>query len=359
MCSQLSDPLIAWYQDQARELPWRNNSNPYAIWVSEIMLQQTRVDTVIPYYQRWMQRFPEVVDLAEASLHEVLVMWEGLGYYQRGRNLHRAASIILTEYGGELPHDLNNLKKLPGIGEYTAGAIASIAFGMDIPVLDGNIRRVLARIYNITEPVKSPQVENRLLDLAMADLPKRRAGVYNQALMDLGALICTPRNPSCQSCPINHLCRAYQLGIQAQLPIKLPKLKIPHRNATAAIIFRDDQVLITQRPNKGLLGGLWEFPGGKQLPKEDMKSCLYREIHEEIGIEIAIGDLIGIYQHAYTHYRVTLHAYCCHIVSIEKPQPLRVQDLRWVNISKLDEYPMGKLDRSIATQIQQETSCTS
>ncbi|MGD9094125.1 MAG: A/G-specific adenine glycosylase, partial [Anaerolineales bacterium] len=186
MTSEFANLLLNWYAEHARDLPWRGRVDPYAIWVSEIMLQQTRVETVIPYYQRWMARFPTVKDLAQSSQQKVLSVWEGLGYYSRARNLHRAAQIVMDQYGGELPADRTLLLKLPGIGHYTAGAIASIAFGLDEPALDGNIRRVLARAFDVNAPVRSKQGEQRLWELATEHLPTGRAGAYNQALMDLG-----------------------------------------------------------------------------------------------------------------------------------------------------------------------------
>lgn len=348
----LATPLLTWYDQNARELPWRGVNDPYAVWVSEIMLQQTRVDTVIPFFQRWMREFPTISDLAQASLQRVLAVWEGLGYYGRARNLHKAAQIIQAEYGGTLPDDMGSLRKLPGIGKYTAGAIASIALGRDEPALDGNIRRVLARIFSMDEPVRSPQGERRLWGLAAAHLPTRKAGDYNQAMMDLGALICTPRKPQCSICPLSHLCQAYAQGIQEALPVIPRKPTIPHHIVTAAIIRQDDQVLIAQRPTQGLLGGLWEFPGGKVQAGEDLVTCLRREIMEELAAEIAIHEPAGVYQHAYTHFRVTLHAFYCTLIKASQPRTVQVKDLRWVSIPQLFDYPMGKIDRQISKDLQ-------
>jgi len=343
--------LLNWYQHYARELPWRNHPDPYRIWVSEVMLQQTRVDTVIPYFLDWMDRFPTISALAEASQQEVLAVWEGLGYYSRARNLHRAAQIVVRDYSGALPGDLHALRKLPGIGRYTAGAIASIAFGLDEPAMDGNIRRVLARLFDVSEPEKSPAGERRLWELAAGNLPPGQAGDYNQALMDLGATICTPRDPDCTRCPLVEMCQAYALGIQEQRPVVMPRRSIPHIIVTAAIIQHQKQVLIAQRPLNGLLGGMWEFPGGKLNPGEDLVACLKREICEELGIEIIVEDAFGTYRHAYTHFRVTLHAFCCRLAGAALPQVLQVQDIRWVDVRELAGYPMGKIDRQIASQL--------
>jgi A/G-specific adenine glycosylase len=315
------------------------------------MLQQTRVETVQPYFQRWMERFPTLHALASASQQDVLAAWEGLGYYSRARNLHRAAQIVRDEHGGELPRDVESLRKLPGIGRYTAGAIASIAFGMDEPALDGNIRRVLARIFDVAEPARSPVGERRLWELAAANLPPGRAGEYNQALMDLGATICTPRSPDCPHCPVAAWCQARALGIQEQRPVLDARPETPHYLVTAAVIRRGEQVLITQRPSAGLLGGLWEFPGGKIQPGEDLAACLRREIREELGVEIEVGGWLGIFRHGYTHFRVTLHAYSCLLTNGQQPQPLKADALRWVSPHELPNYPMGKIDRQIANLI--------
>ena len=314
------------------------------------MLQQTRVETVIPYFKRWMQRFPTISELASSSLQEVLGVWEGLGYYGRARNLHKASRIVMLEYGGQLPGDVKSLRKLPGIGRYTAAAIASIAFNRDEPTLDGNIRRVLARFFNVTEDARSRMGEQRLWQLAGQHLPAGHAGEYNQALMDLGASICSPKSPGCKQCPLEASCLARSLAIQEQRPVLLPKPAIPHFIVTAAVICRDQRVLITCRPPKGLLGGMWEFPGGKQQHDEDLPTCLRREIGEELGVEIEVGSQLGVYRHAYTHFRVTLHAFWCILLKGE-PHPIQVVDMRWVRLDELSQYPMGKIDRQISQNL--------
>lgn len=210
---ELSRRLLAWYDREQRRLPWRGHPDAYAVWVSEIMLQQTRVETVIPYFERWMQRFPTIQSLAQASQQEVLGLWEGLGYYSRARNLHKAAQVVVEHFGGQLPQERAGLEKLPGIGAYTAGAIASIAFGRDEAALDGNIRRVLARVFAIRTPARSPAGEKELWDLARRCLPPGRAGDYNQALMDLGSALCTPRSPQCMLCPLLAICAGQKLGL--------------------------------------------------------------------------------------------------------------------------------------------------
>lgn len=345
-----SSLLLSWYAGHARQLPWRGNPDPYSIWVSEVMLQQTRADTVIPYFDRWMRRFPSLEALASASQQEVLTAWEGLGYYGRARNLHRAAQMLVRENHSMLPDEVSQLRKLPGIGPYTAAAIASIAFGKDEPTLDGNIRRVLARFFNLTEDVRSASSERKLWQLAADHLPAGQAGEYNQALMDLGAVICTPKSPACERCPLQDACQAKALGLQEQRPVHAPKAAIPHRVVTAAVISRDGQVLIACRPSHGLLGGMWEFPGGKLQDGEDLLACLHREIREELGAEIEIGELLGEYHHAYTHFRVTLYAYHCTLLKGE-PKAIQVADVRWVPENELGQYPMGKIDRQISRRL--------
>ncbi len=351
MNAEIARRLLDWYDRHARPLPWRDRTaDPYAVWVSESMLQQTRVETVIPYYQRWMERFPTLAALAAASEQDVLRAWEGLGYYSRARNLHRAAQQVMTRFGGALPAGRTELESLPGVGRYTAGAIASIAFGLDEPALDGNIKRVYARLFDVEIPARSPEGEKRLWALAREHLPPGRAGDFNQALMDLGATICTPRNPSCLLCPLGELCQARALGLQEERPVMEARAPIPHYTVTAAVLHRNGSVLIARRPSHGLLGGLWEFPGGKLEPGESLPQGLAREIREELGAEIEVGAPVGVYQHAFTHFRITLHAFHCRVTGGE-PRPLEASELRWVPPADLARFPMGKVDRQISQEL--------
>ena len=351
MTCQFSHLLLEWYRQHARTLPWRCSSDPYAIWVSEIMLQQTQVDTVIPYYTRWMQYFPNVQILAEADEQVVLKIWEGLGYYSRARNLHKAARMVVSKYGGALPVEPPVLQTLPGIGPYTAGAISSIAFGRDAAALDGNIKRVYARLFGVEDPINSPEGVRRLEALAEQALPAGEAGDYNQALMDLGSSICTARNPVCDNCPIANCCAAFHAGRQNELPVKVSKPRIPHYTVTAAVIKKDGKILLARRPENGLLAGLWEYPGGKLEKGEDLHGCLKREIHEELGIDIDLGGRIGIYKHAYTHFKVTLYAFHAEILDHGAPQPLEASELYWADVEELQSFPMGKIDRMISNDL--------
>lgn len=347
----ISQPLLEWYAIYARQLPWRDHPDPYAIWISEIMLQQTRVETVMDYFTNWMQVFPDIETLANSSEQDVLRQWEGLGYYSRARNIHKTARILQSEFNGHLPADPQTLQKLPGIGRYTAAAITSIAFGVDQAALDGNIRRILARIFDISLPIRTPAAEKLFWELAEENLPAGQAGDYNQALMDLGATICLPGKPKCLLCPLQQHCLAFERGVQEMRPVIPKKNPIPHYIVTAAILQRDQRYLIAQRPAKGLLGGLWEFPGGKQEENETLPAALQREIVEELGCEISVNAQFGEYQHAYTHFRVTLHAFICSVVNGE-PQPIEASQLAWVPLQQLSDYPMGKIDRQIAEQLR-------
>ena len=349
--TEISDKILQWYEDHGRKLPWRGHPDPYAVWVSEIMLQQTRVETVIPYFERWMIRFPSITDLANATEGEVLSLWEGLGYYSRARNLHKAARLVVNGHGGELPRDLPSLRKLPGIGRYTAGAIASMAFGLDEATLDGNLRRIFARVFDVAQPADAPAGQKLLWGLAQENLPAGRAGDYNQALMDLGAIICLPRNPTCLLCPLSELCKARIGGIQEQRPVLKLRPKIPQYTVTAAVLQREGKVLLAKRPSKGLLGGMWEFPGGKVEEGETLEVCLGREIREETGAEIRVGEAFGIYRHAYTHFSITLHAFFCELIAGE-PRAIEATELAWVKPMELNNYPMGKVDRQIARRLQ-------
>jgi A/G-specific adenine glycosylase len=350
--------LLAWYAEHARDLPWRRQRVPYAVWVSEVMLQQTRAETVVPYYLRWMDRFPTVETLAAASRDEVLGIWEGLGYYRRAHNLHQAAHILVAEHDGKLPGEVDELRHLPGIGPYTAAAIAAIAFNRDVIAIDGNLRRVISRLIDLAIDPRSAEGERHLRSWALRELPSGQSSVFNQALMDLGAMVCVPRRPNCGVCPLTWSCLAFQQGVQDARPVRSPRKKIPHITAAAAVLRRGERVLIGRRPEGVLLGGLWEFPGGRLEPEESLESCLRREICEEIGVEVEVGVSLGAFNHAYTHFRVTVHAFECKLIRGD-PQAIEHSEVRWVSPERLREYPMGKIDRAIAHTILEDTDQSS
>lgn len=339
---EFTELILEWYANHARVLPWRGHPDPYAVWVSEIMLQQTRVDTVIPYFERWMRLFPTIEALAKATLQQVLSAWEGLGYYSRARNLHKSAREVFDRHGGNLPTEISQLRRLPGIGRYTAAAIASLAFNQDVATLDGNLRRVFARVFDVSTPADSPAGERMLWSLAQDYLPAGHAGDYNQALMDLGATICLPKKPLCLLCPVSVLCKSR--GDPERRPVLKPRAVPPHRLKMAAIISRDRQVLLALRPAKGLLGGLWEFPAVSvsEFSAGDFQNALT----EYYGLHVKPLVPLAEIEHAYTHFSLTESAWTCELLAdVDRPE------LAWVPLAEMDSHPMGKVDRGIARKI--------
>ncbi len=306
--------LLRWYDARQRDLPWRRTRDPYAIWISETMLQQTRVETVIPYYERFLERFPDVESLASADRDDVYALWAGLGYYSRARNLQAAARRIVDEHGGLLPDDVDGLRSLPGIGRYTAGAVASIAFDRPAPVVDGNVIRVLTRWRGIRDDVRRREVVERLWDEAGSLARGARPGDLNQALMELGATVCTPRSPRCDDCPWLRTCDAAAAGDAESLPVKPKKPKPVKVEAVAAWIERHGRVLVVRRPQDGLLGGLWELPGGPLEAREAREEGLHRQLRESVGLRVKQSEYRGHIEHLFTHRRLALHVFRCDAV---------------------------------------------
>ena len=347
----LRSGLLEWYSIQGRDLPWRRSRDPYAIWVSEIMLQQTQVKTVIPYYDRWLAQFPTLQTLASADQQQVLKLWQGLGYYARARNLHRAAQDIVSQHHGVFPTDLPTAVSLPGIGRTTAGGILSAAFDQPTPILDGNVKRVLARLVALSVPTSKAIAQLWQLSIALLDPAHPRD--FNQAWMDLGATVCLPRSPLCDRCPWQLHCCAYHQGIQTEIPMTETRAPIPRKMIGVAVIWNDaGQILIDRRKPNGLLGGLWEFPGGKVELGETIPDCIQREIQEELGIEIEVGDRLIIIDHTYSHFHVTLNVHHCKHLSGE-PQPLQCDEIRWVELADLDSYPFPKANLQIIEALRQ------
>jgi A/G-specific adenine glycosylase len=345
-CEQLTTALVAWFDTGHRDLPWRRDRDPYRVWVSEVMLQQTRVETVVPYFERFVQRFPHVHALAEADLDDVLKAWEGLGYYRRARNLKAGAEHLVRDGGSRVPDDYDALRAVPGVGRYTAGAILSVAFDQPTAIVDGNVRRVLCRLWAVDEDPRSAAVDRWLWATAEALVPRANPGAFNESLMELGATVCTPRQPRCADCPVAGHCDARASGAPADYPRRAPKKVIPHMDVTAAVIRRGRRILITQRKPEAMLGGLWEFPGGKVEPGETLEQCLLREIDEELGITIRIeGPLVAV-KHAYSHFRITLHTFLCRH-SRGRPRAIGCADWRWVDPEQLRDFAFPKADRVV------------
>lgn len=342
--------LLAWYRANARDLPWRRTKDPYAIWLSEIMLQQTRVDQGTPYYERFIAAFPDVHALARASEDRVLKLWEGLGYYSRARNLHRAAKTVSNVHDGAFPKSAVELQTLPGIGRYTAGAIASIAFGERVPVLDGNVIRVLSRVHNIDACTDEPKIREQLWEIAAAFVPARDPGDFNQAMMELGARVCTPKTPLCMECPVNKHCRARVAGVEQQRPVRKTKSEIPRREMVAAAIQNKGKYLMAKRPSSGLLGGMWEFPAGTVRNRESHQRALSRELKENFGLRIKPGKLIASVQHAYSHFKVTLHVYACDLID-GTPDAKEHDETRWFARKSFTSLALPKVVHKFIDQL--------
>ena len=341
--------LIPWFARNARILPWRTRPrSPYAVWISEIMLQQTRVDTVVPYFRRFLARFPAPAALTAAPLQDVLKLWEGLGYYARARQIHKTAKILVRDHGGRLPADPVQLAALPGFGPYTTAAVASLAFGQPLAVLDGNVIRVFSRLLALSEDISLPATKKKLQRLADDLLLRDRPAATNEAWMELGALVCTPRAPRCPACPLRAVCRAAKLNTPETYPRRKKKMPVPHKIVGAAVILNaKNQILIAQRnPEGGLLAGLWEFPGGKVAEGESLPECIVRELLEEMGIHLEVGPHLVTVHHAYSHFTIELHAYFARIRS-GRPRHLDCADHAWVTRNRFDDYPFSKADHGI------------
>lgn len=315
------------------------------------MLQQTQVATVIPYYERFLDLFPDVESLAGAPLDDVLKAWENLGYYARARNLHLAAQQVVRQHQGRIPDNWDDLIQLPGVGPYMAGAILSMAFNRRVPAADGNVRRIIARVLAVEECIDERPVQKRLDAVAAELVPEDRPGDFNQALMDIGAGICTPRHPACSDCPLAACCRGYEKDLQNVLPIRKKKGPVPHHQAVAGIIADSKgRLLIAKRPEQGLLGGLWKWPGGMKAEGESLVDCLRRTIREELGILVDPGDFTLTVKHQYTHFRITIHACSCTIVS-GRPTSLTCAEFAWAGPEERKHYAFSKADRKIESKL--------
>jgi A/G-specific adenine glycosylase len=336
--------LLQWFKKNKRDLPWRKTKDPYAIWVSEIMLQQTQVSTVIPYYQKFLRSFPTIRQLAKSDLSKVLKIWEGMGYYSRARNLHRAAQIVSNHFHGIIPETLEDLLSLPGIGRSTAGSILSFAFHKDAPILDGNAKRVLSRLFAVSGSPGKRKTEQLLWKISESLIPKRFSNPFNQAIMDLGSMLCTPKDPQCLRCPLHRLCKGSASGEPKRFPSKSNKKKIHHIEAISAVIHKDGKVLLNQRPPAGFLGGLWEFPNWEIGEKRRLRLTLRNSIKKEIGLNVNVNESIGTFHQTYSHFKLTLHVYHCSAMG-------KNERGGWVAVGNLRLLPMSRIHRRIAESI--------
>ena len=349
--------LLQWFSVHQRTMPWRDDPSPYKVWISEIMLQQTRVTAVIPYFERFLVQFPHVQSLAEAPLQKVLKAWEGLGYYSRARNLHHAAKVIHFEYKGRFPEKEEEWLTLPGIGPYTAAAVASIACGQTAAAIDGNVMRVWSRLRGIREDISSPSWRNQ----ARADLIRYAkqcdASLFNQAMMELGALVCLPRNPACSDCPIRNNCIARRKGLTDSIPFRKKMAPVPHRQEVVLLISSNKGVLMRQRPEKGLLAGFWEFPS---LPLDKVHTSLPRTARI-LANSLDIPSTCKLkkckrVEHAFTHFTQTLHVYR---IELQTTIALPSNDWRWCSTHDLETLPLSRSQRIIASEYNAENQSSS
>ena len=341
--------ILSWYKKEKRDLPFRGINDPYKIWLSEVMLQQTKVKTSIPYYQTWIQQYPTLKSVALADRERLLKIWEGLGYYSRCRNFHEATKIILERHNGLVPNNWEEFRSLPGVGEYTASAVLSIAFNKSFPVMDGNVKRVMSRVLGIRHFTKRNLtiIKNSLDKMIPSSCP----GDFNQAMMELGAIVCAPKNPKCALCPISHYCKGFLLGSPESYPLLKKKKMIPHYTIVVGLIWRKNKFYIQKRGNKGMLAGLWEFPGGKVKNGESNHEALLREIKEECGVKPKIIKKIGTIKHAYTHFSITFHGYHC----IENGQLINAQKYcEWITPEDINNFTFPKANHKIFTILNEQ-----
>ena len=357
---QLREALLAWFAAHQRPLPWRINYTPYEVWISEVMLQQTQMERGVSYFTRWMARFPDVAALAAASEEEVLRLWEGLGYYSRARHVLAAARLIMEKHKGVFPSGLEDIRALPGVGPYTAGAVASIAFGEKLPCVDANVERVVARVFDLDGPVKQEPAASAVRAWALRLVPEGRAREHNQAMMELGALGCG-KKPRCALCPLAVFCVSLHLGIVDQRPVPGKRAAITPIEVVTGVLRHTGRVFVQKRLASGVWGNLWEFPGGRVEPGESPEQAVAREFGEETGFDVAVDRSYGIIRHGYTTYRITLHCFALSLAATtaaateaEPPAPpilTAASAWRWVTPVELENLAMPAAHRKLADQI--------
>ena len=339
-CFPLAD-LLSWWDRARRPLPWRKDRSPWRTWVSEVMLQQTRVTAVIPYFRRFMDLFPDPARLAAADSNLLMKTWEGLGYYRRAVHLQRAAARVVRENAGEIPRDPRAFAALPGAGPYITAAVMSIAFGHALPAVDGNVLRVIARYRGSFDNISEPRQRRRVERMLRRVIPADRPGDFNEALMELGAMECLPRRANCSACPLAPACRSHDLGLTNLLPIRSRRASPPEWEVAVALVFHGDRMLVRRRP-PGHLGGLWEFPGGRQHTGETPQAAIQRKCHEELNIAVEVGETITTVHHAYTHFRIRMQVF--RAICRSQP-PGETDNLRWILPAQLQDLPLPGANR--------------
>lgn len=340
---KLGAQLLEWYYQSARELPWRKDKDAYKIWVSEIMLQQTRVEVVKDYYTRWLERFPTPAVLAEASEQEVLNYWQGLGYYSRARNLLAGVREVCATYGGRVPDSQVAIERLPGVGEYTAGAIASIAYNRPAPAIDGNVLRIFSRLFCLEGDITKQATKREVRRLVLAHMPAECPGDFNQALMDLGAMVCIPRRPRCELCPLANLCEAYAREVQDTLPVRSPKKEPVLVRLAAGLVLKDGSYLVQQRPATGMLAGMWEFPTMELAEGEDAVERLQAGLLQELRQNVRVGEGTFHFIHTFSHRKWDISFYKCEWLAGQELPPAAC----WLSSSELTSVPWAGPHRKV------------
>jgi len=342
--NKTTSSLLNWYHTEKRILPFRDIDNPYLIWLSEVMLQQTQVSTMVPYFEKWVSKFPTINSVAIASEESCLKLWEGLGYYSRCRNFQKAAKLIVKNHQGIIPNNWTEFRALPGVGDYTAAAVLSIAFNKTYPVIDGNVKRVMARMLGLKNLTKRNM--SRINKYLSRIISIENPGDFNQSLMELGASICSPKNPGCGKCPVSFNCKAFSMGEAESYPKIIKKKKTPHYEVVAGLVWRNDKFYIQKREEGGMLAGLWEFPGGKVEDGETLEDALRREIKEECGATPTILKKIGAIKHVYTHFSITFHGFHCKENGIKLTGQ---QPSKWIRSTEIDSFPFPKANHKLFT----------
>ena len=364
----IQNSLLEWFRKNGRYwIPWKlkkdgsvprsgESISPYGIWIAEVMLQQTQLKVVIPYWKKWMKVFPTLSCLAEADLENLLMIWQGLGYYSRAKRIHQSSK-ILVEFVGKnrdqdpdsWPNQIDKWMSLPGIGRSTAGSIISSAFDLPTPILDGNVKRILSRLLAIER--KSIKDERKLWEFSSLLIERLSPRDFNQALMDLGAIICTPKKPSCSSCPLQNFCVAYTKYDPEDFPKKeMTKIKPLQEIGIGLVFNQKGELLIDQRLESSSMGGMWEFPGGKKIPNESIETTIERELKEELGIVVNVGEKLLSFEHAYTHKKLYFTVHICAWIS-GQPKPLASQKLLWVSPDRLFDFPFPAANTKIISEL--------